>query len=371
MGRHLRHLPVAKRLDGADLGVDLNTNGILPGILVLLLAHCSVADPTLTGPSPGKAPARGASGFTLSDLKSGGVGSNRLFLSYNAGGASRWNPGWPARLDMTGVAWDSLRASTAVTPRHVVMAAHYARKLGDTLVFHDRTGQPHRRTLVKTQSLKSTPGRPDITVGLLDRPLPGTIKIYPLLKPAPDYADRLAGGPVLITNQERRLFVHEISYVSDTSLRFARNPDFHEDMRTSLIKGDSGHPAFLLVDGEPVLVETHSMGGDGAGPFYSAPGPFKALEQAIKRLDPRYRVRVVNLDPAYARRAAANREHREFYTRRNTDGSIKKIAKTPSAQATAPRPVARPTVRPKTPASSRQGVGQQPRPRRVPTTKTP
>ncbi|MDG1671900.1 MAG: hypothetical protein P8H96_13615, partial [Akkermansiaceae bacterium] len=37
-----------------------------------------------------------------------------------------------------------------------------------------------------------------------------------------------------------------------------------------LIKGDSGNPSFLIDGQELVLVETHTSGGPGAGPFYGS-----------------------------------------------------------------------------------------------------
>ncbi len=308
---------------------------------------------------------RRSAAFALESLKGQEGGNNALFQEYNAAGNARWNTGWPGQIDLTGVAWNSPRTATAVTPRHVVMAAHFPRKIGDTLVFHDRSGKRHTRVLVKTVSLRGAPTRIDIMVGLLDHPLPDLIKAYPLLEPAADYADRLAGGPVLVTDSKRQLAIHEIMYVNRKALRFAYNPDYADSMRTMLIRGDSGNPSFLILDGELVLVETHTMGGPGTGPFYSTPVHFKGLEQAVQSLDPAYKLKVVKLNDRYVREAAASRADRKAYVQRNTDGSQRKP---PADKRT--RPTNTRTVSPARPATS-PGTGNGPRPRRVPTPKTP
>ena len=51
-----------------------------------------------------------------------------------------------------------------------------------------------------------------------------------------------------------------------------------------LIVGDSGNPSFLLLNGEPVLVEMHTVGGFGAGPFLSDPGNFAAINRMMREL---------------------------------------------------------------------------------------
>ena len=55
---------------------------------------------------------------------------------------------------------------------------------------------------------------------------------------------------------------------------------FYED----LIKGDSGNPSFVLVRGEPVLLETHTSGGAGAGPFYGSAEVQAGISAAIAQL---------------------------------------------------------------------------------------
>lgn len=284
----------------------------------------------------------------------------RLFLTYDKVGPSRWNPHFD-ELDLTGVAWDSPRTATAITPRHVVMAAHYARRPGAVLTFHDQTGRKHSRTLLRSISLFPPPTRADIAVGLLDQALPAEIKPYPLLAPSTDNADQLAGGHALVTNQHRQLLVREIQFVGRTNLSFNYVADQPKEARTALIKGDSGNPSFLLLDDGPVLLETHGMGGAGSGSFYSAAKVFAAVSEAVRKLDPTYSLQTVELDAQYGRVATERRLKRPIYQTRQTDGSP--IIGNNKRPGTSPPPSSRQREAPVHPPAT---GGTAPRPRRVP-----
>ena len=227
---------------------------------------------------------------------------NHIFTNYRARGPAQWSQGWPRRVNLTGISWSQKQAGTAITPRHIVLAAHYPIKKGKVLTFHDRKGNPHQRTIQRSISLRkrTDEARADITVALLDRPLPSSITTYRLLPPRTDYEHTLPGCPVLITEQTRRLYIHQVRRQAGRAISFKKNPDYPAELYKPLIKGDSGNPSFLLVGGEPVLIETHTGGGGGAGPFYSSPKVFAALEQIVATLDPTYRIKTVPLDPALA-----------------------------------------------------------------------
>lgn len=228
--------------------------------------------------------------------------NNAIFANYQRRKVAQWNGGWTRRIDLTGVSWSHRQAGTAITPRHLVFAAHYMLKIGTNVTFHDRKGQVHSRKLIKAMSLRKRKdaGRSDITVALLDRPLPASIKTYRLLPPRSDYEHTLVGVPALVTEQQRRVFIHRVRRVNRGGISFMKNPDYPESLFKNLIKGDSGHPTFLLVGGEPVLVETHTGGGGGAGPFYSHGPIFQALTEAVASLDPSFKVKTVPLDPKLA-----------------------------------------------------------------------
>ena len=232
------------------------------------------------------------------------LGNNALFSAYRPNTTSNWNSGWTRRLDFSGVSWTRKQAGTAITPRHIVFAAHYALRPGTPITFHDRSGNVHKRKIAKLISFRGQKvpieSRSDIAVALLDSPLPPSVKSYRLLPPRTDYSYTLKGSPVIVTEQGRRAFINKIGRLSGKTVGFTKNENVPAKLYKPLIKGDSGHPSFLIVGGELVLIETHTGGGGGSGPFYSNPLIFKALQKAVADLDPRYKIRTVPLNPQLA-----------------------------------------------------------------------
>ncbi|MEK7952962.1 hypothetical protein WKV53_20785 [Luteolibacter sp. Y139] len=220
-----------------------------------------------------------------------GATDNTVITNYTTDRPSTWGHNFTRRLDFTGVAWDDTRTATAVSPLHVVMAAHYQRPVGSTIVFNDRSGQPHRRTLVAVESLSEIA---DVAVGKLDSPLPSGVKPYRLLPPSTGY-ESLAGCLAFVTDQQRRAFVHEIAGVQGNGLSFRHGSRVSSLFRKNLVAGDSGHPSFLLVGGEMVLISTHTTGGPGSGSFYSCPQVFSAVDAAMTKLGGGYHLSVVPL----------------------------------------------------------------------------
>ena len=229
----------------------------------------------------------------LEDLARRETETNDLFTSYQANGPVRWNQDWPWQLDLSGVAWDSPATATAITPRHVVMADHFKRSPGDGVVFHDRRGRPHSRRIMSCASLKDHGLPCDLAVGLLDQPLPGEIRTYPLPAPGGNPLGRLA----LVTDQHRSLYFHRISTLQGHGIVMSHDPALPVHSRKHLVTGDSGNPSFLLSKGELVLVETHTMGGPGSGPWFGSADIQAALRKAMASLDPSAAFRTVPLEP--------------------------------------------------------------------------
>ena len=96
-----------------------------------------------------------------------------IFLSYNKDGTSAWN-NHPLinSIDLSGVAWNVNQAGTLISRQHIVYAKHY--QGGNIRVFHDRNGNRVVRTIVKRESIPNT----DISIALLDSPVPETVKHY-------------------------------------------------------------------------------------------------------------------------------------------------------------------------------------------------
>ena len=68
-------------------------------------------------------------------------------------------------------------------------------------------------------------------------------------------------------------------------VRLGYIPEINPVYGRNLIVGDSGNPSFLIVNGQLVLLETHTTGGPGAGPFYGDPNIQAAIRAAIAEMD--------------------------------------------------------------------------------------
>lgn len=238
-------------------------------ILSFILASCSsgtrvvFSDPVL--PPPGGFP--------------------NIFKSYTPKKDAVMMPGWARNFDMSGVSFDQRMTATLVTRRHVVMAAHYVRRLGSQVIFHDRNGKRLERTIVKVQKLPA-----DVAVGLLNMEVPSNYRVYPLPRLQEDYSN-LIGETAVITDQNRRLFFHEIRRAKDHLLSFTYPVPSRHGFAKKLVSGDSGNPSFLIRDHELVLIGTHTSGGPGSGPFYGSALVQEKLQSAISAMSPGYKLR--------------------------------------------------------------------------------
>ena len=120
----------------------------------------------------------------------------------------------------------------------------------------------------------------DIAVARLNLPLPPEVKFYRLA----DTGDASISRPVIVSDQTNTLSVHQIDAVSGGVVRLGFVPGLNPLYRRNLIVGDSGNPSFLWKNGELVLLETHTTGGPGAGPFYGDPQVQAAVRAAMAEL---------------------------------------------------------------------------------------
>lgn len=243
------------------------------------------------------APVRHHVDLRLATLATDTQGSPELFNNYRSDGLVIWNQGWTWNFDLSGVAWDQSNTATVITPRHVVMAAHYVRGAGHPIIFHDRSGRPHARKIQQVVKLAERGLKCDIAVGLLDEPLPDSIRRYPLPLAREDAGLALRGATVLVTEQKRCLYFHRIANVDTNCLGMCFDEAFPVERRKSLVKGDSGHPSFILSKGELVLVETHTGGAAGLGPYYGSSAIQNKLREVLRELDAEFTFRVIDIDP--------------------------------------------------------------------------
>jgi hypothetical protein len=210
-----------------------------------------------------------------------------IFKSYLPDRNARMADGWTRGMDMSGVSFNDTRTATLITPRHVVMAKHYARPAAAPVVFHDRSGKRIERKLIGFAA-----GAGDVMVGLLDEPVPTSYRPYALPAVGTDPA-ALVGRPVIVSDQNRNLFVHLVAGFRSGVIAFKHDPAKRHGWSKNLVVGDSGNPSFLIVGSELVLVETHTTGGPGAGPYFGDPAVQQGVRRAVEKLDSAYRIRTV------------------------------------------------------------------------------
>lgn len=197
--------------------------------------------------------------------------------------------GWTRGMDMSGVSFNDTRTATLITPRHIVMAKHYARPAAASVVFHDRNGKRLERKIIGLVA-----GSGDVMVGLLDEPVPSGYTSYPLPDVSSDTGS-LIGTPVIVSDQNRSLFVHLVARIDRGIIAFRHDESDRYGWGKNLVVGDSGNPSFLISGNRLVLLETHTSGGPGAGPYFGDPAVQAGIRAAVSKLDPSFRIRTVKV----------------------------------------------------------------------------
>jgi len=239
---------------------------VSPLLLCVLLASC--------GPNLG--PSMAAPGAVKPAFLPEKAEKGRLFEYYQDKGQSKWRNNWAGNLDLTGVSWNDNATCTLVSPVHVVMAAHFMRSPNTPVMFHDKNGKPYERYLVATRKLATG----DIAVGKLNLPLPPEVKFYRLV----NAGDAGVGRPAIISDQTKTLCVHRIRAVFGGVIQFDYLDGLNPTYQRNLVVGDSGHPSFIWKNNDLYLLETHTTGGPGTGPFYGDPAVQASVRAAMVEL---------------------------------------------------------------------------------------
>lgn len=160
------------------------------------------------------------------------------------------------------------RAQTAITPRHIVGAAHYDNPItiGGTQRFVASDGTIVNRTVTHTYVVPGT----DIQISLLSSDLPASITPISILPSnVRNYISQLQYGiPCILRNQYRELRLFDCVTLTGTNASFSSSTmrDGRSDWQKTLVIGDSGGPAMIPINGELALVTTWT--GPGSGPSY-------------------------------------------------------------------------------------------------------
>ena len=222
------------------------------------------------------------------------------FVGYPAGAAKdKFAPNaqfWAKGVDFSCASpWNSaggsLRAGTLISNRHIIFAKHFQMGKGTRIVFVDGEGAVCPCYI---DAVKEVPNS-DIAIGLLNAEV--TPNIHPakiLPKDAAKYIGNGDGFPVVTFNQREKLFLTELNKCFTNAVPLkgvgSRIPqeESRKGFRKSIVTGDSGNPAFMLIGNEAILLYCLTQGGCGYGSGVHA---FSAdIQTAMDDLCPGYKL---------------------------------------------------------------------------------
>lgn len=199
-----------------------------------------------------------------------------LINIFQVNGQTRNTNGWWGNVDLTAIPafiGEGSINGVLVTPRDLVIAAHYPGASGFMSYFVDNASVRYDRTVMNIRPIPST----DIAVVTLDADLPGNIKPISIMpadfehyEPSPNQFQRI-GYPVVTGNQDRTLLLMDYVHISSSGSRLivfveptnlARSQWFYSARR-----GDSGSPIMHLIDGELALLSHFTW--TNSGPCYA------------------------------------------------------------------------------------------------------
>jgi hypothetical protein len=171
------------------------------------------------------------------------------------------------------------KAGTLISPRHAIFATHYYPSIGSTLRWVAADNSVETRELTGFVTVGT-----DLLIGVLDSDLPSSISFAKVL-PA-GFKSRLSTNlaaariPVLATDQEEKLIVVDLHSVDhdnaegESCLMQRPVSALRASFTELLVGGDSGNPAFWIINGDMVMLTVwRSSSGGGYGisiPAYTA-----------------------------------------------------------------------------------------------------
>lgn len=176
-----------------------------------------------------------------------------------------------------------------VSPRHILSVSHTGGQLGEALHFVNRTNNAVLvRTVVDSMRISLND---DMTVGVLDQPLPASIAPAVILTNAagklPSYTNTESVGsfirrmPVVAFSQLQTPGVHR--WV-DASGRTAGTANISGDWGLAIVPGDSGSPCFAVVANRLAFILNWTSGGSWGGSGNSATAIATEIQTAMNTL---------------------------------------------------------------------------------------
>ena len=212
------------------------------------------------------------------------------------------------------------KAGTLISPRHIVFTDHYAIAKGATIRFVAKDNTVISRVLVDSMDVSNrltvvdVLGRTniisrgtDLRIGLLDSDVPTNQVAFARVLPSnytnyfPHSLNAIGSNaiPSLCLDQEEHAEVADIQAVSTGPMdigtivfRTPTNPMEQHFYGNGRVSGDSGQPAFLVINGQLVIVTVWTSGGPGAGNFIH---DCDAINSVMSQLGGGYRLTPIDL----------------------------------------------------------------------------
>jgi hypothetical protein len=189
---------------------------------------------------------------------------------------------WAYDLDLTCISpWNTTGANTMagtlISPCHIVFATHFQIDTGAKIRFITNNNVVIERTMIDKIDIAN-----DITLGILDSDVPGTISFAKILPSNwSNYLPNLWGNsahptnnstlckvPILCLDQEEKALVHDMNIGGGNCGWRAPITGDRLSFYEPIVLYDSGNPCFLIVNNSLVLMSTYSY--SVSGPFYPA-----------------------------------------------------------------------------------------------------
>jgi len=189
------------------------------------------------------------------------------------------------------------KGGTAITPQHVIYAAHYSFTNAARLLFVDATNGLFWRAIADQRTIPGT----DARVGLLDTPLPATI--HPALFMQPSDNGRFLGALDLsggigirtitfkaVSNSWPKVFVKWACYgmanidaygIAASDLALIGRYDTNSPYAQPTMLGDSGQPTFISIGTNTVVYSAFLSSVGGPNYAYLC----ESIETAIREMD--------------------------------------------------------------------------------------
>jgi hypothetical protein len=201
--------------------------------------------------------------------------------------------------------WNPRRGGVLISPRHVLFSAHYPIFNQNVLRFVNNQNQVFSGVVSGTAfhpNYDALNLKNDIQIAVLTQDITGVsfAKIMPVFsgKHVTEGFNRNIAS--FIVDSERKALVYDYGFTDQENFAYFTNPvsinkEIRKTFSEGIVAGDSGSPAFFLLNGEPVLIGAASYGGATSMQCSFLGGQISAINSMMSGLGGGYQVSAFNI----------------------------------------------------------------------------